>query len=531
MAVSKKPAERPAPGSKWLNWIDLPLRSDIGFGWLFAITLLLLAQEMLPVGWKVNEMHYFDLGLRFTHPERFTEYHAVFDGLTFRSLGLYLIGYSVAWLGHETAHAVLAFGLWLAMSAAVAFALNAMRVSVVVLVLAMLAFLKNGQELMGGEWIFDAVEGKVFAYVAVFAALGFVLRGRLLGAAVLLALAAYMHFLVGGFWGIALIFLAMVLGHRGRALGGMAALFVLSVLPLGWILLSGRFGVSLDYSGVDLTVNQIYSGYRHAHHVAPFESAAIFERFWRVGAIWTALLAAALLALAAIRVWPRRSEALWLGGVTAYLVLAFGLAYLDREAHHFGTLYLFRPSSLGLLLALLVLIDGALSLAPLLLRRVAAIAFLFLMLLDVVPDVVEQAQLSARAPTLLAALTEDEEALLIWTKENTPPRAVVFLAEWPKLSQYQREVAHLGFERLSGRATLVNYKFVPTSPEDLLRWYRLVNWSKDVATDGCTALLEQPVDYVVLRAGSEMRDPLQDCAAPAWQNDAFEVLEVRRVPA
>ncbi len=72
-----------------------------------------------------------------------------------------------------------------------------------------------GQDIVGGEWLFGGYEAKVAAYVLVLAALRLVLLPeRLAAATLLLAIATYMHVLVGGFWFMAAMTLRLLNAPR-----------------------------------------------------------------------------------------------------------------------------------------------------------------------------------------------------------------------------------------------------------------------------------------------------------------------------
>ena len=85
--------------------------------------------------------------------------------------------------------------------------------------LAVMATALIGQDIIGGEWLFNGYEAKVVAYVLVLAALRIVLtRERVTVAALLFASATYFHFLVGGFWCLAAMALRVLERPRACAL-------------------------------------------------------------------------------------------------------------------------------------------------------------------------------------------------------------------------------------------------------------------------------------------------------------------------
>ena len=99
----------------------------------------------------------------------------------------------------------------------------------------------------------------------------------------------------------------------------------------------------------------IYSIIREPHHQSPFLSWAYFRDHWLPGYVMALPMLLACLWVA------RRGEsrflrvvAIWLAGLLAYLFFVLGPKFLDRNSGVLGKFYLFRPSSLILLLWLLL---------------------------------------------------------------------------------------------------------------------------------------------------------------------------------
>ena len=90
------------------------------------------------------------------------------------------------------------------------------------------AWLVGGQAFSAGESIFGAVEQKVFAYAALFAALDAACRGRVLRAGVFAGVAIAFHVLVGG-WGGAALGIGVLVRYRSLREGlrfGLPALLL-----------------------------------------------------------------------------------------------------------------------------------------------------------------------------------------------------------------------------------------------------------------------------------------------------------------
>ena len=244
-----------------------------GLPWFLGTAIIIgiiIAGKTLPVAWSDNEINYFDLAYRFVAPEAFGPDHSVFDRSQSRAVSFTLLGGSISWLGFETTKTI--FGLLLCALYAVglAFAAQKMRLNIIAIALSLVIYLALGQALLGGEWLFRTVEGKVFAYSVVIFALGFSFEQRWVTAVILLAIATYFHFLVGIFWAAAVLGLMFLTTGRVIQVIRFGCLFSVLILPILIVLLRERLGVNVNMAGLDLTLGEIYAEFRSAHHVAPF---------------------------------------------------------------------------------------------------------------------------------------------------------------------------------------------------------------------------------------------------------------------
>lgn len=171
-------------------------------------------------------------------------------------------------IGFEAAKTVFALGLWVAWAFVLALLAREVGLSVASVAAGVAVFLLR-QGILGNEWLFGTVEPKIFAYVAVVLAIVAALRGRWAAAMIATVFATYLHFLVGGFWAIALI--ALYLRKGGPAAGSLrlGALYAALVSPLLYMLLRERLGAAIGTAGIGLSLNQIYTEYSAHFHVAP----------------------------------------------------------------------------------------------------------------------------------------------------------------------------------------------------------------------------------------------------------------------
>jgi hypothetical protein len=508
-----------------LDGLLAPLERSNGFVWTALAVAIVLTLQIEPLrGWSGNEINLFDLGLRSVRPDRFGPNHAIFDHSVARFASLAILGGMVDFFGYDVALIILRFTAIVVYALAFAYLARCLQLSQAETLLALMLFVLVGQGYFAGEWLFGGPEGKVFAYAAIFAAIGLAWRDKDLAAVGVGALATYLHFLAGGFWAGAVIGL---IGLKTGNLGRMArALFVYTLLflPMLAILVYEWFFAPMpDVSDLDLTINQIYSAFRNPHHVAPFLAGQL--RGWLPGIGWMA----AATCLVAILAWQEHSErrvlARWLLVMYAYLILAFVLSFFDRHTYLLGPLIPFRPNSLLLLLTMML---GALWLRQALREngaRTLAIITLAVGIGFAVPRAASLADtLASPQLPLTRMLTPDERELITWLRGNTPRDATVVIEP---TAQTDWTAPWLAFERLIERPTLVSFKFVPTQKADIARWYRLVRWRQAVFEGDCGRISEHPADYLVtLNAATLTRVAV--CGDVVWTNGPYGVVRIAK---
>jgi hypothetical protein len=503
------------------GWLASLERSN-GFIWTTLAVAVVLTLQIEPLrGWGGNEIDYFDLGLRSVRPEQFGPNHAVFDHSVARFASFAILGNAVVFLGYDTALITLRLVAIVAYAIALAYLARCLRLSRVETLLALILFVLFGQCYFAVEWLFAGVEGKVFAYAAILAAIGLAWRDKDLGAVGLAAVATYFHFLVGGFWAVAIIGLIGLKTKNVRRTGGAFLAYAMLCVPIFAILLNEWFfAPTPDLSDLDLTITQIYSAFRNPHHVAPFSGPL---GAWLPGISWMAATTCLLAMLAWQEPSERRVLARWLLAMYIYLILSFVLSYFDRHTYLLGPLILFRPNALILLLTIML---GTLWLRQALqgnAARALAIITLAVGIGFAVPRAVSFADtlLSPQLP-LTRMLTPGERELIAWLRANTSSSATVVIEP---TAETDWTLPWLAFERLIGRPTLVSFKFVPTYKADIARWYRLVRWRQAVFEGNCGRLSEQPADYLVtLNAATLTRVAV--CGDVVWTNDLYGVVRV-----
>ncbi len=487
---------------------------------MFAV--LPLAIVLTPVYLHYNEIVYFDLSLRAWDESSFGPYHALFDRSNARLVSEVIIGATVAGLGFDGAIWVLRALIVCAGALAYSRMAKGMGLSSLEATAALCAFLLLGQGYFAGEWIFAGAESKVFAYLLVMVAIGLAMEKRTRTCALLLAGATYFHFLVGGFWAMAIFGYCLLRDRGWRDSLSAALIYVPLVLPMAALLVWETVILpSAETSDLDLTVGQIYGDFRHAHHLAPFSSREEFSE-WLPG-IAKMLAAAAL--LAALARWaqpPFRLHSSWLLCISLYLMAAFAAAFLDRGTQFLAAFYIFRPNTLLMLLSLMVVFAW-------LRRSLGAAAEIKMAVIAVivlggfaVPQAAELAE-SAAGETEIPAIprhTDEVRQAIKAVIDHTRPDDLVVLEPGR-----DHTYPWTAFERLSGRPSLVAFKFVPTFRDDIVRWYRMIRWREALFAGDCARRADYPVRYLLaFRRDTAKR--LAPCATPVWEQGSYALLRV-----
>jgi hypothetical protein len=498
------------------------------FDWLHALrsaggvtTVLLpvLVLLMLPTKWGPNEDFYFMLSFKQVMPEAFSPYSAAFDASNARILSELVIGGTIALLGYQGAQIVLHLVMAALYAFSLAYCLTGLRLSAVDALLALGIFVLVGPDLMGGEWLFLGVEPKTFAYAFVLFALGLVCRERAGWAAAALVVATYFHFLVGGFWAVAIFAFHALRTDRLRPVFGPLAGYVAGVTPLLALLVYDRYvagGAPVPEHG--LTSDYIYSILRSAWHVAPFVSLTEF-RGWADGIVATIALCVAFTITAARVSGNQRALVVWIAGLLLYLLAALFVTYLDRHTGHLGKFFLFRPSSLVLLLSIVAAIsllnwigEGRSGPPVVIMQRAAFVVVTSLLVWEAGSEKLGDLILGGSQYADLAGLAE-------FVQKNAEPDAII-------LTNREADMGPPGVHlpRLLDRPTLVSEKFVPTNPADIYRWYDLLKFKEAVFAGDCPGPEDPPVRYLLLVEPEHGREP--PCGEVIWRSRHFVLAEL-----
>jgi len=395
---------------------------------------------------------------------------------------------------------------------------RALRIEAKTACFALIFFLVvSHQTYFAGEWIFGGSEGKVFAYIFVMLAVGLVIQGRLLAAVVLLALATYFHFLVGGFWAGALFVYLYLNGHNRKQLVLGILGFSLLVLPMvGLLIYENKILPPPDMSGLEFTIDQIYSDIRNPHHVAPFKEGHFR---WTGGFVLFLLFSVFLYLVKRRQLFWNFKIVLWVGGLHLYLIVALVIAWFDRHTQLLGKFYLFRPASFIYLLCLLILFDAAtkhwLAVSE---KRIKIVTILFLVVAVGALAIKVPRMLQSSSDSLIRSLGDEEKNLIQWIRTNIPEGTVILIPE-----SSGKPLNSMNFEQLIDRPTLVSWKFVPTTRYEIALWYKRILLKREIYEGKCDSIKPLNVSHV-LAVNQMQTDMISQCGEPLYSSGSYVLL-------
>jgi hypothetical protein len=259
-----------------------------------------------------------------------------------------------------------------------------------------------------------------------------------------------------------------------------------------------------------LSATTIYT-LRVAHHVAPFSLNPPF------GGWWTGLAVTVCLAIV-VAVLVRRGHrnvvmlAALIGLVE--LILAVPMTWLDRDTFLLSKLYLFRPSSITLLLVLCGLLRVLKDRIP----EKARLATNLVLCGGVglfVTDAVVTHVTGNRRPYVQPEFT----SLVAAIGSHTLPNDIVLIDP-------ENEDNWLKLHRVIKRPTLVAYKFLPTDPNEILRWHELLELRKRIYETGCsTPMPDMPIRWLVSTHLDTDSRPM-GCGPVVWREGRVGLIQI-----
>jgi len=384
------------------------------------------------------------------------------------------------------------------------------------LLFVLFAFIVAGEGLVGNEWMFRGIEPKVLAYGLVLLALTELLMERPGRCYAWLVPATYLHAFVGGFW--AVIFTVALLARRETRVRAVlaGALASVAILPLLYFLLGNDYAQFSAASRVEgPSTGWILTYVAFPWHTTPFLDGRTLVR-WTPGILGTAMIGAIAFA---VRLRSSDRVTRTLGALAAiasvWVLLALLLTWYFDDGR-LGPFVLFRPSGMGLLIALIM--------AMLCLRQLEPGAAHWMrlgMLAVVLPAAVPVLlQLYVYPPGRDLLRSDGQRELLEWVRRDIPADRV-FVVD-PVL-----EESFYDFERRTGRASLFVHRFTPGGQADIQAWYRRHLYREALFSKGCAMAGRPPapVDYAIVES-ADGRSPVLACGRTVYQHHGVRVVEI-----
>ena len=473
---------------------------------LFLLAVGLLTLMMPPNGaLSGNEEYYLYVAQQIVDPQALPPQTALFRGMPHTFLFAWIFGPIVEAFGYPAAQIAGRCLAILLYAAALTRLWRVARLGALELGVVLLAFGAAGQMLFGNDWMFHSIESKVLAYVGVLFAAADYLEGRLQRCFVLLAAATWFHFLAGGMWA-GIFTVALMLRRDGKREWLLpAAIFAALIAPLLiYLVVAGYASASHVVAHAKPTPAWIYSFVAMPAHSMPSKD---LQRLliWLPGMGATLAVFLAALRLPSQSPVERDLARLVVVGC-GYLLLMIAITYLDRTGT-LGPFLVFRPASVTLFFAMMIGASLTRTIAAPLgtwLRR----GLLVLLLTSTVPMLAYEAVHAAREQ----AFQQDAHRKLVsYIRERTAADSRFLIVEIPIEERFD------DFERTTGRALLVMYRFVPAFGDELIEWYHRHEFRAKIRRQGCSPDAPYSPDYLL--ASSEKAYRLAASCGPVVFDD------------
>lgn len=430
---------------------------------------------------NVNEVHFLPLARQFADPDWVPKDWYYTEPAGYRLLFMAVFGYMAKTLGFLAASILGRLIGYTLIAAGLVFLSRRLNLSLVFLLLAAYFFLYLNiyQGVVAQEWIINGIESKVLAYGFLLFGLGFMFDRRYGWMALMMGLSASFHVLVGGWAGLAT--LGWLLLRRRQDLADVGRLGRLALIYL----VSGAFAIwpvlqqftTPEVEG-PISPSYLYVFIRTPHHLNPLA----WDSNWWI----RPLIYLAVMLLSAAWLWrqrttdeqpihtvTRRGLAEWtLLGLVPFAV-GVAIAPLDRDGN-FLQYYPFRVGDVMLPLVTALLLSCALEqLGERVFKRQGHRIVTFICIVFLVGFGVHQWESFSSSLQDLRQFPGEGQGvdnpelreMYSWIRDNTPEDAVIITPP----------VEFVNFTWITERATVVKFRFVPSTSGKVMAWYERLN--------------------------------------------------------
>lgn len=474
-----------ATGSRVASLIDLLNRVPPVLFLFILLCINFVSPHLHP-----NEEHYFALAKQYLDPQWIKDSFSFTDPPETKILYYYITGFALKFLSFEqfSLLAGIVVSFLLAWPLARIFRLFRLD-NLDVMVLLQIGFFPF-QTFFAYEWIFGGFEPKSLAYVLLFFSLYFLLKGKNIHAMIALAAATWFHFLVAGWFFLAVFIQWVVEKVSFRDLIRRSLWYGIPVLPVIIILLLSFRGVPSEQDGVKY--NWIITHFGNAVHLSLFRSMEWFGRDYLPGILL--MLAAGLVSLTIFR---EREESRFrqlnrLNLIIMGLVVLFiPVSYFDREGF-FMRFFPYRQAALALLFSLIL-----------------AAVYLREEIIGTAENIVRLQRMAGWMVLAVVVYTAGVNGYKAFRKEQSKMESLekyvieytqpgeVFLFYYPEdLMSYFPQKTEFSFSRKTRRDVFFSCKFIPYGGKNTFEWYRRYLAMKRIEED-ITFLRDIARDYRV----------------------------------
>ena len=490
------------------NWI-------VNFVLIFALIIFLMPPSEQ---WRSNEETYLGLAWRMFSPENLSKISALRDPVYNRFLFDYLTGFSINHIGFEWTHALGRIIVALLYSASLVTLFRSLNLSPIDSYTIILTFVYLHEDILGGESLFKGFEPKTLAYPFVFFSFYTSLKKRFKFSYFLLIIATYFHLLVGVFWSFVTLIGQLYWTRNIKQTLLDSLKYLIACSPLFLMIVVQQLQAQETVNSTP-QATWIYSYFRNPHHVAPFASAKELASWSRGILSLFGLTVASVVLYHNSRNKNEKEFSKLILALNLYLIFSLVISYFDENGV-LGKFYLFRPSSVTLLLTLclyVVYLKNRLS------KNINQLSFVVLVLISVlaIPHLSSYksiiSSVKSAVPDETPSYVNNLKLEQIIKSSNNMD---IFLID-PEL-----ERAYLSFERKYNRPTLIYYKFVPTTASEIVRWYKLLNMREELFYKGCPAKImeEYPIRYLLTKND---RVSVDSCGKELFKNQEVKLIKLQ----
>lgn len=428
---------------------------SIPFGW--AIFFLLVIQKVSPI-LTGGEEQYLAYAKQAIDPAWINQSFTLTEEPGSRIVFQWIVGFFLKFFSFETTAITFRLLNFAAYSIALHYIFNFLKLPRLVTFIAFELFLISRQSFFAMEWIFGGFEPKTISYAFLLFAVYTLLRQRYILATILIAAATYFHFLVAG-WFFLAICISLLITRNWREFGQSLLTYIILITPLLFYLIQYIILPSQHIIN-DINVDAVYCYMRLPHHTAIAKSWQYFADNHLIGMINTLVTIGLLLYFKKKITFPPlllNSCLVLLTLPLLFIPIAFIDSYLwNQYGSIFLKMYPFRSLSIGCFLALIIglywLKDVTIS------KSILSIIFILLTGL-----VVAQSIKNVKHSFIVSDNDTAFNLLTTHIDKKLPSNSHFALLDISHSHENE-------FIRKANRENLVVYKFTPATSQKIYHW-------------------------------------------------------------